>query len=215
MIYLFAGDDIKKRINTYENFLKSSLEGAEIFFINKNNFDLSQIENFFSGENLFFKKCAVVFLSVLEKAEIIDLLIPKLTLMGKSKNSFIFSEGKLDKGTIDEFKKARAELNIFELPKEKQEKFNNFLLTYAFEERDKFKLWLYFRQAMDLGIELEPLAGVLFWKAKDMILKKNFRNFTENELVDFAGKISYLLPETRRQGIDDESAFEKFILESF
>ena len=135
--------------------------------------------------------------------------------MGKSKNSFIFSEGKLDKGTIDEFKKARAELNIFELPKEKQEKFNNFLLTYAFEERDKFKLWLYFRQAMDLGIELEPLAGVLFWKAKDMILKKNFRNFTENELVDFAGKISYLLPETRRQGIDDESAFEKFILESF
>lgn len=215
MIYLFAGDDIKKRIDTYEKFLKTSSEGLEVFFVNKNNFDERQIENFYSGESLFFKKCIVVFSNILEKEEISDFILGKLPNLAQSKNSFVFSEGELGKGVIDEFKKARAELEIFELPKEKKEKFNNFLLAYALEDRDKLKLWINFRQAIDLGVSFEELVGVLFWKAKDMILKKNFRNFTEAELANFAGKISYLLPEVRKNGEDDESAFEKFLLEAF
>ena len=215
MIYLFSGDDIKKKIDALDKFVKQASKDAEVFFINKNNFDRAQVENFASSNNLFFKKCLVVFSNVLENEEIADFVAQKLSPLGKSSNVFVFSEGKLDKTSLDDFKKSRAELNIFELPKEKKEKFNNFILTYAFEDRDKLKLWIYFRQAIDLGIELEPLVGVLFWKAKDMILKKNFRNFSEKELSDFAGKISYILPESRRKGIDAESALEKFLLEAF
>ena len=59
------------------------------------------------------------------------------------------------------------------------------------------------------------LTGVLFWKAKDMILKKNFGKFKEEEINNFANKLSYLLPEARKEGIDAESAFEKFLLEAF
>jgi len=46
-------------------------------------------------------------------------------------------------------KKARAELNVFELPKEKTEKFDNFLVANAFAQKDKQNLWIYFRQAMN------------------------------------------------------------------
>ena len=62
---------------------------------------------------------------------------------------------------------------------------------------------------------MEELVGVLFWKIKDMILKKNFSKFSEAKLKSFAMKLSYLLPEARKKGVDAESAFEKFLLEVF
>ena len=62
---------------------------------------------------------------------------------------------------------------------------------------------------------LEELAGVLFWKTKDMILKKDFRKYTSSELENFAGKLSYLLPEARKDGKDAESVFEQFLLDAF
>ena len=120
----------------------------------------------------------------------------------------------MKKPVLDAFKKSRAELKIFELSKEKKEKFDNFLLANAFGNRDKLNLWIYFRQAVDLGVGMEELIGVLFWKGKDMILKKNFAKFKPEELENFVSKISYLLPEARKEGIDAEAAFERFLLEA-
>lgn len=215
MIYLFAGDDTKKKLTAYENFLKTLKKEIEIFSINKNDFDPVQTESFYSGAGLFFNKCAVIFLNVFEKEEAHNFLLKKLELMSKSENIFIFLERKLKKIDLDIFKKKGAELNIFELSKEKKEKYDNFLLAYDFEKRDKLNLWIHFRQAIELGVGMEELVGVLFWKAKDMLLKKSFGKFKEQELKDFTSKLSYLLPEARKEGFDDESAFEQFLLEAF
>jgi hypothetical protein len=215
MIYLFAGDDIKKKLANYERFLTSLSKETEIFFINKNDFDPVQIESFFSGAGLFFNKCVVVFLNLFEKEETSDFLFKKLGLMGESKNIFVFLEGKLKKTELDAFKKARAELNIFELTKEKLEKYNNFLLAYDFEKRDKLNLWIHFREAIEKGVGMEELIGVLFWKAKDLLLKRNFNKFSEEELKNFVSRISFLLPEARKKGLDDEAVFEQFLLEAF
>ena len=62
---------------------------------------------------------------------------------------------------------------------------------------------------------MEEIIGVLFWKIKDMLLKKNFGKFSENELKNSALRLSYLLPEARKKGYDDESVFERFLLEVF
>src|SRR3989344_2475417 len=105
--------------------------------------------------------------------------------------------------------------NVFELPKEKPEKFNTFLLANAFGEKDKLNLWIYFRQALSRGVSLEEIVGVLFWKIKDLLLRKNFSKFSEGQLKAFASKISYLLPEARKKGLDAESALEQFLLEAF
>jgi len=48
-----------------------------------------------------------------------------------------------------------------------------------------------------------------------MILKKDFRKFSEVELKNFISKLSYLLPEARKAGLDAESVFEQFLLEAF
>ena len=215
MIYLFAGDDSKKKILNYEKFISSLGSDIETFSIGKNDFNRMQVESLYSGSGLFFTKCLVIFSNIFEREEIKDFILEKLESMAESKNVFVFIEGKLNKPVLDIFRKARAELNIFELPKEKQEKFNSFILADALMMRDKLHLWIYFRQAMEAGVGMEELIGILFWKAKDMILRKNFSKFSEDELKNFVGKISYLLPEARRKGMDDETTFEQFLLESF
>jgi len=215
MIYLFTGDDAKKRVDAYGKFLGSIPKSVEIFFINKSEFDALQLQSFYSGAALFSAKSMLVFRDIFEFETARNFILEKLGSMQQSENLFVFLEGKLGRPVIDAFKKAEAKIYSFELPKEKKEKFNNFLLANAFEQKDKLSLWVNYRLAVDLGVGLEELVGVLFWKMKDMLLKKNFRKFTESELKKISSKLSYLLPEARKHGRDAEIVFERFLLEAF
>jgi len=212
MIYLFTGDDATNKIKACESFLKSHI-ALPLISISKNNFNEMEIESLYSGSSLFDSKSVVVFSNILETKDISDFILGRLDLFQESNNIFIFNEGRLLKPILNEFEKVKAKLNIFLLNKDQKEKFNNFLLADAFAAKDKIKLWLYYRQAVDLGVGLEELTGVLFWKVKDMILKKNFNKYKEEELKDIANKIAYLLPEARKKGRDAEIIFEKFLLE--
>ncbi len=217
MIFLFTGDDTKNKYVAYEKFLKSIPPAEERFSISRNNFDKTYVENLYSGSGLFFKKCTVVFSGILDNEDTRDFVMEKLESFGKSGNTFIFLEGKLSKPILDAFKKngKGAEVYSFELPKEKKEKFDGFLLANAFGSKEKLNLWVYFRQAMGKGVMIDELSGILFWKIKDMILKRDFRNFKEVELQNQAMRLSRLLPESRKEGIDVEAAFERFLLETF
>lgn len=215
MIYLFAGDDSKRKNIALEDFTKSLPFDMATFFISRNNFESDQIESLYSGSSLFSAVCSVVFSNILEREDHRDFVLGKLAEMASSQNIFIFIESKLNKAILDAFKEVRAELNVFELSKEAKEKFNNFFLADAFGNKDKLNLWIYYRQAVDKGVGLEELVGVLFWKIKDMILKKNFYKFKEEELKNISSKLSYLLPEARKEGRDAEAALEAFLLEAF
>ncbi|PIR68376.1 hypothetical protein COU49_01510 [Candidatus Nomurabacteria bacterium CG10_big_fil_rev_8_21_14_0_10_35_16] len=215
MIYLFAGDDIQNKLSAYEDFLKNTPSSTEILKFNRNDFNPDQIGSLYSGSGLFSKKSVVVFLNFCEYEETRTFILDKLSLMMEASNSFVFLEGKLTKAILDSFKKARAELNVFELPKIKLEKYDNFLVANAFAAKDKLNLWIYFRQAIDLGVGMEELIGVLFWKIKDMLIRKNFSKFSEKELKGFIVRLSYLLPEARKKGIDAEASFEQFLLDAF
>lgn len=215
MIYLFSGDDAKNRISAYEKFSNSEVKELEVFLINNKNFNETEIENFYSGNSLFFKKCVVVFREILDISEHRDFILNKLSQFADSSNLFVFIEGKLNKPIIDAFKKVNAEIKLFELIKIKKERFNNFLIANAFESGDKVNCWLNYRLAIDKGVGIEEVAGVLFWKVKDMILNKRFNKFKENKLKNLANELSFLLPNARRDGRDVEMVMEKFLLEAF
>lgn len=215
MIYLFSGDDAIRKIKSYEDFLNSISTNEELFIINKNDFTKEQVEALYGGAGLFFKKCTVIFVNVFESAENKEFILANLANLKNSVNDFVFTEGRLLKSVLDLFKAQNAKINNFELTHAQKEKFNNFLLANAFGARDKFTLWLYFRQAMDLGVGMEELVGVLFWKIKDMLLKKNFGKWKEGELQNISAKLAYLLPQARKKGRDDEAVFEAFLLEAF
>ncbi len=102
---------------------------------------------------------------------------------------------------------------ILEPLKEKKERFNSFLLANAFGSRDKLNIWVHFREAMGEEVSLEELIGVLFWKGKDMLLKKSYGKYGEQELKKFVARAAYLIPEARKAGRDAEAAMEQFLLE--
>lgn len=214
MIYLFTGEDSQKKIASYENLL-STLKGEEVFHITRKEWDPMQIESFYSGAGLFYGRSAIVLSGILEKEDARSFVLERLSLLAKSNNLFIFLEGKLGKPIIDEFKKARAQIEVFERPKEYKEKFNSFALADALGSQSKFQLWLLFREAMKNGVALEELSGILFWKVKTMLTKRSYGKFKEKDLKNLAGKIATLLPEIRRRGQEPEMAFERFLLESF
>ena len=215
MIYLFSGDDAKNKFISYEKFVKLISKNIEVFYINRNSFNQDQIESLYSGSGLFFKKCVVVFSDIFEYEEKRDYILESLNMIGKSENIFIFLESKLNKPILDILKKVDAELNIFELPKAKKEKFDNFLVANAFSKKDKLNMWIYFREAINKGVIMEEIIGVLFWKIKDMLIKKDFHKFSQAELKNFAMRLSYLLPKARKEGYDAETVFERFLLEVF
>lgn len=212
MIYLFTGDDIINRNKAFEKSLKD-FKDLPLVKINKNNFSFLEIESLYSDANLFDPKSVVVFSYLLEDKNINEFVLERLEFFENSKNVFIFIENKLLKSIIDEFKKQKANISIFELKKIQKEVFNNFLLANALGDRNKVNLWLYYRGAISKGVSLEELVGVLFWKVKDMILNKNFSKFKENELLFIAHNLSILLPKARKEGKEAEITFEKFLLE--
>lgn len=214
MLYFFSGDDTKQKFSNLEKFISSLPKEIEIFNFSKNNFPGLEIRNFYSGQSLFAGPSLVIFESLLDREESARILLGELESMSESQSHFLFLESKVLKETLDSFRKHRAEINVFELPKAKKEKFNNFLLADAFGAKNKVNLWLYFRQAVDLGVGLEELVGVLFWKAKEMILRRDFSKYTEVDLIKFSSELSYLLPETRVSGSDAETRMERFLLES-
>ncbi len=215
MIYLFTGDDTKKKRLAYDKFAGSIPKDVEKFFIIKNDFDSFQLESFLSSQGLFFTKCAVFFENAFEREEMKDYILSKLSQMSEAGNGFIFMAGKLNKPVLDAFKKNRAEINFYELPKMAKEKYDNFILANDFGVKDKLNLWIHYRQAVDLGVSLEELVGILFWKAKDMLVKKSYGKFSETELKNFTSQISYILPKARGEGIDAEIALEEFLLKFF
>jgi len=107
MIYLFTGDDTKKKRTAYEKFLKGFPKETEVLSVSRNNFDKMQIESLYSGSGLFFTKSAVTFESILDHEETRDFILDKLPLIGDSGNDFIFLEGKLLKPILDNFKKQK------------------------------------------------------------------------------------------------------------
>ena len=216
MIHLFAGNDTARKRSAYDRFMISLPEGTDISFVGVRSFSREELEGFISSAGLFSARNAVVLEDLFEREEDADYLLEKLPKMAFSPNVFIFLERKLGKPALDSFREAGAEMNIFEQEKkiEKNGKFNSFVLADALAARNKLLLWINFCQAMEAGVELEPIAGILFWKTKDMLLKKSFGKYSEEELKDLSGKISILLPEARGRGADPEIAFEKFLLEA-
>ena len=194
----------------------SKSSNTEKFFFSDRNFNKDQIKMLISGGGLFSKKTVVIIENSLEKEETKDFILKNLQDMADSPNDFVFIEDKQQKAVLDEFIEKGAEVNRFEVDHKAEERkhFNVFALADAFSTRNKLLLWMLFRQALEKEIPLEELAGVLFWKAKDMLLKKSYGKYSEKELQDFASTISYLLPKARKEGKDAETAFEQFLLDS-
>jgi hypothetical protein len=108
-----------------------------------------------------------------------------------------------------------------------------FPMADAFGSRDKKKLWVMYRQAMDNDAVPEEIHGILFWQAKSMVLaaksnaagdaglnpfvfsksKRFCANFKEGELDIVVSNLVHMYHRAHRGEIDFERELEKFVLD--
>ena len=216
MLSLFYGNDFEKRKIAREREIfdfKKKFSNFEILIITDTKADPFLIESLSFGGGLFDKKFLVLLEYTLENEEFCNFILPKLKILQESNNAFLFLERSLVKENLKNFIKIGAKIEEFSLPKT-EKKDNVFLVANAIEQRNKKNAWLLFNKLLKNGVAGEKILGILFWKIKDMIVKKKFRNFSEIELKQLSSKFTQAFHEGHRGGRKIEDGIEKIILES-
>jgi len=110
--------------------------------------------------------------------------------------------------------------------------FSIFSLADALGERDKKRMWVLYREAIDLGISPEEIVGTLFWQVKMILLAhrvkkatdagvKDFpfskaqryaKNYSLDEIQKLSSDIISIYHEAHRGKVDFEIELEKLIL---
>ncbi len=111
----------------------------------------------------------------------------------ETEHILIFSEDSILKKDLIVFKKIDAQITEFKKEvKSELKKYNTFVLADLFGARDKKNLWFGYRQAIDSGISVEEIHGILFWQLKNLAIVKNGKNVHEMSPFVYKKNQSYI-----------------------
>jgi hypothetical protein len=212
MLYFFHGSDRDKaRIALNKAFEKATKE-ADVLRITDAH-ALADLSAALQGPGMFAPPAGgarvVVFDSVLGGAneEMRSKLLDALPMMGKSDEHFYVLEGALDAATRKQVEKYAEKSEKYDAPK--KEKDNSiFALSNALQKGDRKALWVGLMRELAKGGAPEAVHGLLFWGAKQMLVRGDDKTRAEKLVASLA-----VLPhEARRRGEDLEYALERFVL---
>lgn len=163
------------------------------------------------GKGLFGEKRIVVFDGVSPNDEMRDILLQLLERIQKSAESFFIFESSPNADTRKTIEKYAEKTIRFDTPK--KEKDNSvFALANALRRTDKKALWVGYQRELANGKAPEAIHGVLFWGAKDMLLKSRDGAPESRRAKKLIAELAELPHEARRSNIPLEYALERFVL---
>jgi DNA polymerase III delta subunit len=248
MIYFLYGDtteESRREVNRKASALAAELirkkPDASLFTLTSDNWNDAAIDEYTSSQGLFEHKYIVLMKNVLSA-----LFLEKIDLFASSPNIFIMAESGIDKATLKKIEKKAEKVQEIKgsvvdvasadgkiATKRSARDFNIFDLADALGERDKKRLWILYRQAVDAGKADEEIHGILFWQVKSIILasrsasateaglkpfvysksKRYAEHFTSTELVHILERLVSIYHDAHRGLTDFETAMEIFILQ--
>ena len=217
MIYLMYGTDIdsalKKAQATIASLQKKKPD-ASFVKVENNGQESLPLDEYIGGQGLFEHKQLIFFDRVLENKKVAGDILDRLAEMGKSENIFIFLEGALTKAVLAKFEKRAEKIQEYAKVKTegKTDKFDVFSLTNALGMGDKKQLWMLYRGVQEEGTVAEQIHGLLFWKVKDMLVKKQFRAYEETMLKEMSSELVSMYHDAHRGLCDFSLALEAWIL---
>jgi DNA polymerase III delta subunit len=189
MLYIFYGTDNKKVIDkarTLVDSLRAKKPDASFVEINSENWNPSIIEEHVGGQGLFSNKYIVYINRVGNEEEKVDKMIEMMGVMKESSNIFIISEGKANASLKKAFEKYGEKVVVLdEAEKLPKKEFNIFALADAIGNRDKFRAWSIYREAVANGLESESILGTIFWQLKSMAVARDAKTASEAGLNSF------------------------------
>lgn len=223
MIYFFHGTDTEKvriKANELADSLRKKKPDASFFKMSSENFDIVTLQEYIGGQGLFSNKYIVLLDRLCDDKEVKDQFITLLKEIKESENIFIIFEGKIDKATTTKIKKNAEKTATFDLSEKeerevkakKEEGLNIFEIANALGEKNKKHLWIIYRQLIEEGNAPEEIHGVLFWKAKTMLLGGGTHTWSDDELSKLIDDLITIYHESRRGTHELETGLEALLV---
>lgn len=207
MLYLYSGTDTEKVRAKLDAALEKS-KAAEIVRISDAH-TISDLHAALAGGGMFsVGKRVVVLENVLDNEEMRKIVLKHLPhISSDSDDTMIYHSAALDAATRKQVEKYAEKFERFELVKDKKQE-TIFALANALQNKKKKDLWVGYQKEIHAGKSPESIHGVLFWAAKQQLLR-NPRDVYARKLV---ADLAVLPHEARRAGFDMEYALERFVL---
>ena len=239
MLYVFHGTDIQssvKKAHTLIDSLRTKRPDATFVTVEAKDWNPSIIEEHIGGQGLFSNKYIVFLNRVSEHADAQDMLAEYIPALKESTNIFIVLENKTPAELKKKFETHADKVVITDEPVKNSwnttGEFNVFALADAIGERNAFKAWSVYREAITAGLEVESIIGTLFWQVKSMILalngksagdtgltpfvyskaKKGCGNYSRDELYALLDNLIVVYHDSHRGLVDGELAVEQWCL---
>jgi DNA polymerase III delta subunit len=210
MLRLFSGTDREKARSAMQAVIKKiSKKEMRIVRVSDAN-TVADLASVLRGGGMFAEPRTVIFDGVLANDDMREILLAELPALRASSESFFILEEKPDAATRKQVEKYAETSERFDAAKSEKED-NFFAVTNAFRARKKKELWILLQREYAAGKPPEMVHGILFWAAKQMILKPRAASDTARgrKLV---AELAELPHESRRKGIELEYALERFVL---
>jgi hypothetical protein len=220
MLYFFTGTDTKKARDEMNKEAVRAAKGLpvrgtqtggkSIVRINDTN-SAGDLYASLQGGGLFGERHVFVIDGTSANEEMFAVLFQMLEGMKESEESFFVFEEKVDAATRRTIEKYAETSKKFDVPK--KEKDNSvFTLANALRKADKKALWLGLQREFIKGNAPEAIHGVLFWGAKDMLLKSGEGTAENRRARKLVAELAELPHEARRNNFPLEYALERFAL---
>ncbi|MES3031476.1 MAG: hypothetical protein V4697_03630 [Patescibacteria group bacterium] len=216
MIYFFHGTDVEKARGKAHDLIESLQKkkpDASFVKIDAENFSVHILDEYIGGQGLFVSKNIVFLDRLCEKKDIKEEFVGKIKEIAESENIFIVLEGKLDKVTLGKIEKKAEKTAAFDFAEKPAKKeYGAFAFADAFGKKDRKNAWMLYRKAIDGGEAPEALHGMIFWKAKTMMLAGGGYGWSGVELKKTLDDLVTVYHDSRRGVHELETGLEAFLL---
>jgi hypothetical protein len=211
MLHFYSGTDRNKaREAMYKGIALLQKPGVFVLRVT----DVNRTEDLavaLQGSGMFAAERIIVLEGVLANVEMQELILSKLPALKVSDEHFFILEEKPNATTKKQIEKYSETFEKFDMAKKPDGGTTIFALANALRAGDKKALWVGYQRELQNDAAPEAIHGVLFWAAKDMMLKS--RSDTEkNQAKHLIATLTELPHEARRHGEDLEYALERFVL---
>lgn len=207
MIFLFTGTDTAQiRENVRAETKKHAGVGSVLRITDANT--PADLEMALRGGGMFDGGQVVVCDNVCANEEMDRMLLEALPRLQKAKEIFFIIEASPNAATrkrLEKYAETTVRFDAAKLAKKQ----TIFALANALQKGNKKELWVGYQRELADGKAPEAIHGVLFWAAKQYLL----RSPTDTHARRLVATLAALPHEARRERCEMEYAIERFILQ--
>lgn len=215
MLYIFYGEgEIKARDKARRliSGLQQKAPDAELLRITDDTYETVDIDGLLSTQGLF-KSNYILFLDNIDSV-ILGFSDIQLDRMKQSKHICVVLMGKLNASHKRQVEKYANKITSYEKSgaDPKKDIFDVFSMANALRSRDKQELWQQLTEARLSGANAEATTGMLFWAAKDILVKRQYNKWSTQEAQELVLTLASLPHKARRGGVVLYDSLEEFAL---